>query len=310
MTFFSHLHPDLVHHFKKVKPTFHTIRELVKNRPFTHFSKQNIDMKDVKVSEQFIDSDGQQLRMIICRPKEEIDEAPCIIWYHGGGMVLGTADDSVAYMLDFVRQLKAVVVIPSYRLAPENPYPAGLIDCYNTLLWVEQQVHQLKISYKKIIVAGSSAGGNLCVAVSLMARDKNGPAIAFQLPLYPMLDYQNNLPSNLNSTSPLVWNYAKNAEAWSMYLRNAELIDGYASPTYAQNYEGLPPTYTFIGTVDVFRDEVISFVQRLTIANVPVEFHLYNGCTHGFELEDITIGHHAKQVLLNMTKQYLERYDG
>lgn len=310
MTFFSRLHPDLKNQFIKTTPAFHSIRELVKNRSFTHFSNQIIDVTDVKVSEQWIDSDGHRLRIVICNPNEQIENAPCIIWYHGGGMVLGTPDDSVHDMLDFVRQLKAVVVIPAYRLAPEYPYPAGLIDCYNTLLWVEQHAQQLQISPKKIIVAGSSAGGNLCVAVSLMARDKNGPSIAFQLPLYPMLDYQNNQPSNIHLTTPLVWNYEKNAEAWQMYLQHVEVVDGYASPSYAQNYEGLPPTYTFVGTVDLFRDEVIAFVQRLTISNVPVEFHLYNGCTHGFDLEDTPIGRHAKQELLNITKVYLKRYGG
>lgn len=310
MTFFSQLHPDLLNKFKTANPQFQTISEMVKSRTFTHFSHLNIQGGNAHVSEQLIDVDGHSIRVIICKPNEQFEKSSCIIWYHGGGMVLGTPDDSVIYMLDFVQQLKAVVVIPEYRLAPEYPYPAGLHDCYHTLQWVEQNADQLNINPKKIIVAGGSAGGNLCVAVSLMARDKNSPSIAFQLPLYPMLDYQNNQPSNLNITSPLVWNYAKNAEAWEMYLQHVDIVDEYASPTYAQNYEGLPPTYTFVGTIDLFRDEVIAFVQRLAIANVPVEFHLYNGCTHGFDLEDSPIGQQAKRELLFITRQYLERYEG
>ncbi|MEO4052543.1 alpha/beta hydrolase [Solibacillus sp. CAU 1738] len=308
MTFFSKLHPELAAQFVDAEPTLHSIRDIVSKRPFTHFSKQEIDFTDVIVSESTIDSNSYPLRVIICKPRLPMENAPCIIWYHGGGMVFGTPDDSVGYMLDFVRRFKAIVVIPNYRLAPEFPYPTGLFDSYNTLLWVDRNADQLNISRKKIIVAGGSAGGNLCVAVSLLARDKKGPAIAFQLPLYPMLDYQNNRPSNLELTTPLVWNHSKNKEAWEMYLHRADKVDSYASPSYAQNYESLPPTYTFVGTLDLFRDEVMDFVQRLTIAQVPVEFHLYNGCTHGFDLDNTTIGRQAKEQLLAVTKQYIERY--
>lgn len=309
MTFFSKLHPELVAQFANAEPTFLSIDDIVSNRVFTHFTEQGIDFTDVIVSECTIDVDHYPLRVIVCKPLQQIENAPCIIWYHGGGMVTGTPDDSIGYMLDFVRLFKAIVVIPAYRLAPEFPYPTGLHDCYNTLLWVDNDADQLNICRNKIIVAGASAGGNLCVAVSLLARDRNGPTIAFQLPLYPMLDYQNNRPSNLELTTPLVWNHTKNRDAWQMYLQLTEAVDSYASPSYAKDYTNLPPTYTFVGTLDLFRDEVIDFVQRLTIAHVPVEFHLYNGCTHGFDIEDTAIGRHAKEQLLAVTKQYLERYE-
>jgi acetyl esterase/lipase len=119
-----------------------------------------------------------------------------------------------------------------------------------------------------------------------MARDKGGPSLCFQLPLYPMLDDRNLTPSSHEITHPAVWNRANNLVAWEMYLggpAGGGDTSLYAAPGRADDLAGLPPTYTCVGQLDPFRDETIEYVTRLAQAGVEVEFHLYPGGYHGFE---------------------------
>ena len=134
-------------------------------------------------------------------------------------------------------------------------------------------------------VAGPSAGGGLTAALSLLARDRGGPAICFQMPLYPMLDDRNTLPSTMEITYPKIWNRQNNIVAWNMYLGGkTDDVSPYAAPARAENLAGLPPTYTCIGQLDLFRDETIEYVARLAQLGVDVEFHLYPGGYHAFEV--------------------------
>lgn len=180
-----------------------------------------------------------------------------------------------------------IVVSVDYRLAPENPYPAAIDDCYAALKWMADAAVELNIDIQKIAIAGASAGGGLTAALSLMARDNGGPAIYFQMPLYPMIDDRNITPSSHEITAnSALWNRARNIAGWSMYLGEhaSGEISPYAAPSRAENYAGLPPTYTCVGQLDPFRDETIECVARLAQAGVDVEFNLYPGCIHGFDI--------------------------
>ncbi|TMV43909.1 alpha/beta hydrolase [Paenibacillus mesophilus] len=217
--------------------------------------------------------------------RREGAKLPALLWIHGGGYVLGHPDADDALCESFVQAADCVVISPDYRLAPEHPFPAGIEDCYAALLWMTNAAEELNIDLSRIAIGGASAGGGLCAALALMARDRGGPSICFQMPLYPMIDDRNITPSSHEITDPAVWNRANNVAAWKMYLGEHAKgdISPYAAPSRANNLAGLPPAYTCVGQLDPFRDETMVYAARLAHAGVDVEFQLYPGCYHGFE---------------------------
>lgn len=213
---------------------------------------------------------------------------PVVIWIHGGGYILGHPDQDDGLCQRFVNDVHCVVVSVDYRLAPENPFPAGLYDCYTVLEWIVSSSAELCVDANRIAVAGNSAGGGLTAGLTLLARDRGGPRICFQMPLYPMIDDRNVTPSSFEIDDGRLWNRKNNIAAWQMYLGKSSAEDDispYAAPSRATDLSGLPPTYTCIGELDLFRDETTEYVSRLIHSGVPVEYHIYPGCFHGFELD-------------------------
>ncbi len=243
-----------------------------------------------------------ELKVKIYEPANRTgNRLPALLWIHGGGYVLGDPDIDDGLCEQFVLEANCVTVSIDYRLAPQNPYPAAIEDCYAGLKWMVTQADDLNIDISRIAVAGASAGGGLTAALSLLARDRGELKIAFQMPLYPMIDDRNITPSSyeINKENfPKLWNREQNRLAWSMYLGDtaADEVTPYAAPARARDLTGLPPTYTCIGVLDLFRDETIEYVTRLAQADVPVEFHLYPGCYHGFEtiFKDTEISRQAR----------------
>jgi acetyl esterase/lipase len=260
--------------------------------------------------------DGQDMKVKIYEPVSRKGETlPALLFIHGGGYVIGDADGSDGDCQVFAEKAECLVVSVDYRLAPEHPYPAPIEDCYAALVWMTNAAEELNIDVSRVAVAGQSAGGGLTAALSLLARDRGGPAISFQMPLYPMIDDRNVTPSSYEITDErAIWNRGNNLAGWRMYLgehANGE-ISPYAAPARAKNLSNLPPTYTCVGQLDPFRDETIEYVARLAQAGVPVEFHLYPGAYHGFELLNPTseIGKQAAngyvQALIKAFKPQLQ----
>jgi acetyl esterase/lipase len=206
-----------------------------------------------------------------------------VMWIHGGGYLLGSAGAEGIWCQTLAHQLGAVVAAVEYRLAPEHPYPAGLEDCYQALSWMCREADTLRIDRHHVAVAGNSAGGGLTAAVALLARDRGGPAIAFQMPLYPMIDDRNQTPSSRELVDDRIWNGRHNQAAWAQYLGGLVDVPPYAAPSRAQNLAGLPPCYTMVGSCDLFRDETLDWVSRLAQAGVPVECRVVPGGYHAFE---------------------------
>ena len=195
---------------------------------------------------------------------------------------MGTVENDDVNASRLSEQLGVVVISVDYRLAPENPYPSQINDCYEGLLWMESQKEKLKIDSSKIVLYGQSAGGGLVIATSMMVRDRGGPKIAFQMPIYPMLDDRHETPSSHEITDIGIWDREGSIEAWNWYLGGKE-ADIYAAPSRATSLYGLPPTFIDVGELDLFRDENILFAQRLLQASVPTEFHIYPGAYHASE---------------------------
>lgn len=135
------LHPELFESINRKLKNSRTFEQLIMNRTFVHFSEQNYQLENCSIEEMLIGS----IRVIRIQPKKAVQNMPCFIWLHGGGMVFGNPDDSVPYVIDLVQHFQAVVFIPQYRLAPENPYPAALEDGYELLKWISEHASSLNI---------------------------------------------------------------------------------------------------------------------------------------------------------------------
>lgn len=229
--------------------------------------------------------DGTSLRLLICVPLERKSGVPGVLWLHGGGYAVGLPEQDVFYIEHFIHASSCIVVAPDYTLSTKKPYPAALEDCYLALRWMKENAARLGIRDDQLFVCGDSAGGGLTAALTLYARDKGDIAIAFQMPLYPMLDDRMKTTSAQANDAP-VWNTKSSIAAWKLYLGErygTEDVPCYAVPARAVNYAELPPTCTFVGSIDAFCDETSEYVDNLRKADVPVDFKIFEGGFHAFD---------------------------
>ncbi|KPV40798.1 alpha/beta hydrolase [Alicyclobacillus ferrooxydans] len=205
-----------------------------------------------------------------------------LVYYHGGGWVLGnldTVDDTCRALCD---QAGYVVVSVDYRLAPEHRFPAALEDSYLALQWVIEHALELDIAREKIVVGGDSAGGNIATVMALKAFEE-GKNLLGQLLVYPITNYSFETASYEENASG--YNLEKRGMEWfwDHYLRHPD--DGrnpYASPLLAEDLSGLPQTFVLTAQYDPLRDEGIAYVKRLREAGVPLQHVHENTMIHGF----------------------------
>jgi len=207
-----------------------------------------------------------------------------LLYFHGGGWVLGDLESHDRVCRALANGAGCVVVSIDYRLAPEHVFPAGAMDCYAATQWVAENAASFGADRSRMAVGGDSAGGNLAAAVSLMARDRGGPAINFQLLLYPVTDCALDTPSQKEfAEDGYVLSRADMEWFWKNYLdRAAEKNNPYACPLRAKNLSGLPPALVLTASHDPLRDEGERFAERLIAAGVKVTCTRYEGVTHGF----------------------------
>jgi acetyl esterase/lipase len=212
-----------------------------------------------------------------------------VLYLHGGGMIFGLEHIGAMYdaaVSDYVARSGVPMLVVDYRVAPEHPHPTPVEDCYAALRWLAANAEALGCDPTRLAVMGDSAGGGLAAGVSLMARDRGGPAIAAQLLVYPMLDDRATTPDP-QLLPFLTWTYDDNATGWDALLGDSvgtDRVSQYAAPARADDLTRLPPAYIDIGDLDIFRDEDIAYARRLADAGVPTELHLHPGCPHAFEL--------------------------
>lgn len=220
---------------------------------------------------------------VICYRKTNRAMQPCLLWMHGGGYVLGDAEDLRAKQLAF--DLDITVASVEYRLAPEHPFPAGLDYCWQALNWLSTNADTLGIDAGRLAIGGASAGAGLAAGLALKSRDEQGPDLALQLLLYPMLDNLHASESGKIETHP-VWSRATSFSAWEMYLNG---VPGEAAPIYAAaarctDVGGVAPAYICVGTEDLFYGEDVDYARRLTAAGVPCELAVYPGLYHAADV--------------------------
>ncbi|MFC5831070.1 alpha/beta hydrolase [Nonomuraea insulae] len=241
------------------------------------------------------------VRLRIYRPDGSGQGRPAIYWIHGGGMIFGMPEMDDAMMIDYAERLGVVAVSVDYRLAPHHPHPAPVEDCYAGLAWTAKNAAELGIDLARLAVGGASAGGGLAAATVLLARDRGGPEVAFQLLIYPMLDDRNTTPSSHQFAEAVVWDRSANLYGWKALLGDragADDVSPYAAPARATDLSGLPPAFVDVGELEVFRDECVDYALRMAQAGVSTELHLYPGAFHGFDMmaPDAALSRRAKQA--------------
>lgn len=263
----------------------------------------------VDVSKREISSAEGNITVYIYQPENSSPNKPGMLWIHGGGYILGNAYGN-EFAGDFAKQLNATIISVEYRLAPEHPFPAGQDDCYAALLWMVKNAKKLGIDTNKIVVGGDSAGAGMAAGLVLRNRDEKGPHIALQFLLYPMLDNLHATPSGSTEGYP-VWDRQTSLNAWEMYLNGTpgKNASPYASATRAKDLSGLPPTFITTGTVDLFRDEIIDYAQRLMAAGVPTQLAVFPGVYHAGQTfaPNATVSQRMIHTYINALKDALHQ---
>ena len=259
-----------------------------------------------------IPSTGRDIELLIFQPtknKKPKVKTPGILWIHGGGYITGMA--RMIYMsraIDLVKKYGAVVVTPEYRLSNEAPYPAALEDCYASLIYLKEHADELGVNSSQIMVGGESAGGGLTASLCMYARDKGEVNIAFQMPLYPMIDNQDTESSKDNHAP--VWNTKSNHYGWKKYLGDlwGKDVPPYAAAARQTDYTNLPPAYTFVGDIEPFYCETLTFIENLKNAGVEAEVDVYPNCFHAFDML-LPFKKVSKQAIAEFEKHYLYACD-
>jgi acetyl esterase len=208
--------------------------------------------------------------------------SPCLVFFHGGGWVIGNIDSHDVVCRKLAHEGELIVISVDYRLAPEHKYPAAVDDCIAATKWVADNAKQLGIDTARLTVGGDSAGGNLAAVVALAARDGNGPKLAGQLLIYPATDFAMDTPSHAEPETSLLLTHSVIKWFKNHYLGDADWQDWRASPARAKTLAGLPPAYVLVAGGDPLRDEGNAYAEKLKAAGVPVAYRFFPGQFHGF----------------------------
>ncbi len=244
---------------------------------------------DIAVTERHVPGpDGApDVRVLVYLPKHAPRPLPALLWIHGGGFVIGGADQDDVQVKRIVDQIGCAAVSVDYRLAPETPHPGPVEDCYAALKWLHANAAELGVDANRIAIGGASAGGGLSATLSLLTRDRAEVPLVFQLLIYPMLDDRTVTADPHPYTGEFIWTRDANHFGWSALLGQEPGSDGvspYAAAARAESVAGLPPTYICVGALDLFLEEDMEYARRLMREGVPTELHVYPGAYHGFNL--------------------------
>jgi len=233
------------------------------------------------VADRKIPGDGGLLGVRVYRPSAAA-ALPGLVYFHGGGFVLGGLDMNDRPCRALANQSGCVVISVDYRLAPEHPFPAAADDAYAATSFVAENAASFGVDRARVAVAGDSAGGNLAAVVALRARDSGGPALAFQLLVYPLVDFTDESPSMRDFADGHFLTAAGLHWFAGHYLPpSVDRRQPWVSPLHT-NLKGLPPALVMTAECDPLRDQGETFAKRLQDAGVPAELKRYDGMFHPF----------------------------
>jgi acetyl esterase/lipase len=234
-----------------------------------------------------VDADRPSVRIVVLERAVRSAKRPALLWMHGGGYVIGTPEQDIAFLSKLLDRLDIVIVSVDYRLAPDHPFPAPLDDCHAALGWLARHAAGLAIDPDRIAIGGQSAGGGLAAALVQRAVDTGTVAPVFQLLVYPMLDAETTARADHGDTGRFVWTPESNRFGWTSYLGGDPTADdhpAYAVPARRADLHGLSPAWIGVGTLDLFHDEDLAYGERLREAGIPCVTHVTDGGYHAFDL--------------------------
>ena len=231
------------------------------------------------VVERGIPGPADQMRIRVYRPST--GALPVLMFFHGGGWVLGDLDTSDNVCRRVAKEVDCLVVSVEYRLAPEHPFPAGLEDCYAATCWVAGASDELTSRPGPVAVSGISAGGNLAAAVSLKGRDEGGPDICHQLLVCPSVDVDFDRPSYIDNAEGYMLERGDMIWFWEQYVGCTDNVDPYAAPMLAESLHDLPTCHLITSEFDPLRDEGAAYASRLQEADVCTTYRCCEGMLHG-----------------------------
>jgi acetyl esterase/lipase len=232
-------------------------------------------------------SGSPEVRVRLYRPAGAEGPLPALLYIHGGGMIIGAIETEDAIVRSLCLAVGCAAVSVDYRLAPENPHPAPVEDCFAALNWAAANAGSIGIDPARIAVYGGSAGGGLAAGTAILARDRGGPALAFQMLLYPMLDDRCDTPSGHEIEDIGVFDGWASREGFQALLAErwgTESVDPPAAPARSLDLSGLPPAWIDVGELDALRDESVLYAQRLMQAGIATDLHVYPGAYHAWEI--------------------------
>lgn len=235
------------------------------------------------VEDRMVPANGAEIPVRIYRPDDARAAKPALIWFHGGGWVIGSLDGADFGCRMMANASGCVVISVDYRLAPEHKFPTAVDDCMGVTQWIAENGASLGVDGSRLAVGGDSAGGNLAAVVSQLARDAGGPSLSFQALVYPVTNYDYGTDSYRENAAGYLLERASMEWFWGHYLRSeADGASAKASPLRHTNLTGLPPAIVITAEFDPLRDEGETYAERLRAAGVPVEFMRFAGEIHGF----------------------------
>jgi acetyl esterase len=238
------------------------------------------------VEDRSITGSAGEIPVRVYRPADDGVPRPGVVYFHGGGFVICDLDTHDGACRHLANAVDAVVVSVDYRLAPEHRWPAAADDAFAATQWVAAHADELGVDADRLAVAGDSAGGNLTAVVAQMARDRAGPALVFQLLVYPVIDLSATRSEHASQTENARGYFLTvDQMEWfrEQYLAtDADGEEAYASPIKAGSLVGLPPACVVTAEMDPLRDEGEAYGRALRAAGVPVEIHRAPGMFHGF----------------------------
>jgi acetyl esterase/lipase len=266
------------------QPAFHQMTPDEARRQMARRAAPEQQVASVGIDDRAVPGPGGDVPARIYTP-EGAGPFGALVYYHGGGWVLGNIAMTDLPCRLLAKASGCVVVSVDYRLAPEYKFPAPAEDCYAAVKWLSDNAASLNCDPSRIAVGGTSAGGNLAAAAALMARDRGGPPIAFQLLIYPATrrELDTNSHRQFASDNYYILSRADMEWFWNHYLANpADAANPYACPDRAVTLKSLPPAFTITAEFDPLRDEGEAYAARLREDGVPSVLKRYNGVTHGF----------------------------
>ncbi|AXT85659.1 alpha/beta hydrolase [Aeromicrobium sp. A1-2] len=226
---------------------------------------------------------GTGTRAVVHRPPGAIGPLPCVLNFHGGGWVQGNPEQSAWMASRIALRCNAVVISPTYPLAPEQPFPSGVEACWETLSWLVEHADEVGIDPQRIAVMGDSAGGNLAAVVALLSRDAGGPALRAQVLIYPGTEMYDRWPSEDRNAEAPVLTSANMRSFARLYMGERYGDEDFrASPVRATSHADLPKTFILTAELDPLLDNGTHYRDALVAAGVPVRYAEYSGAIHGF----------------------------